>query len=49
MNVHLSQHAIQRYMERVRPGLDFPAARTELRLLIAAAQHRHRHQPPVVQ
>lgn len=44
MNVHLSQHAIQRYMERVRPGLDFPAARTELRLLIA--RHGQQREPP---
>ena len=44
MNVTLSQHAIQRYMERVRPGLDFPAAKIELRLLID--RHGQQREPP---
>ena len=44
MNVTLSQHAITRYMERVRPGLDFPAARIELRLLID--RHGLQREPP---
>lgn len=44
MNVHLSQHAVTRYIERVRPGLDFPAAKIELRLLIDC--HGQVREPP---
>lgn len=44
MNVHLTQHAIARYQERVRPGLDFAAAKIELRLLIDC--HGERRDPP---
>ncbi len=34
MNVSLTDHAVERYIERVRPGLGYPAAKADLLRLI---------------
>ncbi len=36
MIVHVTNHAVERYVERVRPGLDVVQARSELRTLLQA-------------
>jgi hypothetical protein len=38
LQVYLSHHAVKRYVERVRPGLDWLAAQEQLATLVACAE-----------
>lgn len=38
MSLQVSQHAVERYLQRVKPALDFPAAKNELIALCAIGQ-----------